>query len=225
MLERYNDAQLAAWIPLEKPVGLRVPNGWKPAKVLLVKGLFTDLYGIEKALPCTAAYALPAKHEELYAYDAVVLSNLDFRTSNYLTRRLLKDFVDDGGRLVLLGGNRTFGEGGMAGTYLDDLAPFVMKGRGEVVKAATPLKLGAKSGVPYANAPLLLWRHALTLKPGATMLAYADKEPIAARIKAGNGLVTAFTGTVLGELPADSKAQLFWQTPAWTALLKQLIAE
>jgi uncharacterized membrane protein len=225
LLERYTDAQVAEWSTVAKPDGLRAPNGLKPQQVLLVKGLFSDLYGIEKAVPCTAAYALPAKYEDLYAYDALVLSNLDFRTSAWPARRMIWDYVNDGGRLVLLGGNRGFGEGGMAGTYLGDLAPFVVKGRGEITQSATPQRLGAKPGVPYADAALLFWHHALVPKPGAAVLAYADKDPVAARSKAGKGVVTAFTGTVLGTQPAGAKGQPFWQTPSWTALLKRMIIE
>jgi hypothetical protein len=151
------------------------------------------------------------------------LSNLDFSTSAYPVRRMLKDFVDDGGRLILLGGNRALGEGGLKGTYLETMAPFTLKGAGEVVPCEPPLLLGAKAGVAYPEKPALLWRHDVTLKPGAFAIAYAGTQPIAARIRFGKGLVTTFAGTVLGEGGANAKP--FWETAAWAGLLKKLVVE
>jgi hypothetical protein len=221
--ERYTDTQLALWNEIAKPAGLRAPTGNKPAKVLLVKGLFSAFYGVETAVPCDAVYALPKTYEELYAYDAVVLCNLDMRTSTFAARRMFQDFVEDGGRLVLLGGNRTLGEGGMKGTYFDDLAPFAIAGDGEVTACQPPARLGAKAGQPYAEKPALFWQHKLAVKPDAFTLAYAGKDPVAARLRSGKGETVLFTGTVLGEAaPGETP---FWQCASWRTLLTRLIRE
>lgn len=220
LLERYTDAQQEAWNAITKPENLPVPQGRKPAKVLVVRGLFAKCYGLDAFPGATQAYAVPKTYEELYGYDALVLANVDFTTSAYPVRRMLKDYVEDGGRLVLLGGNRALGEGGLQGTYLETMAPFTLKGAGEVVACTPPLLLGTKPGAPDASKPALFWRHDVTLKPGAFALAYADKLPIAARSKFGNGLVTAFAGTTLGE-----GTNPFWTTPWWANLAKTLILE
>ncbi len=223
LLERYTDTQLEAWNANTKPEGLRAPRGRAPESVLVVRGLFTGLYGLDALPGATPAYALPAKYEELYAYDAVVLSNLDFTTSSYAARRMLNDYVEDGGRLVLLGGNRALGEGGLTGTYLEALSPFALRGAGEVVRCAPPLLLGGKANVAYPDKPAIFWRHDVTLKPGAFAVAYAGPHPIAARVARGNGLAVAFAGTVLGEGGANGKP--FWETGSWAALAKRLILE
>ncbi len=220
LLERYTDAQQEAWNAIEKPAGLPTPQGRAPKNTLVIRGLFTKYYGLDAFPGATQAYAVPKTYAELYAFDAVVLANVDFSTSAYPVRRLLKDYVEDGGRLVLLGGNRALGEGGLKGTYLETMAPFVLKGAGEVAPCTPPVLLGSKAGTPDATKPTLFWRHDVTLKPGATAVAFAGAQPIAARIKFGNGLVTVFAGTVLGE-----GANPFWTTAWWTKLLGALIIE
>jgi hypothetical protein len=222
-LARYTDADLEQWTTVDKPAGLRTPNGRQPEKVLVIKGLFSPVYDIEKTVACDARYALPDSYEALYAYDALVLCNVDFRTSTFATRRLCKDFVDDGGRLVLLGGNRTLGEGGMTGTYFAALSPFALRGRGEVTRCAPPALLGATAGEPFPDQPALFWQHQLALKPAATALAYAGHTPIAARLRSGKGETVLFAGTVLGEgAPGETP---FWQCPSWRTLLTRLIRD
>ena len=222
-VERYTDKRLEAWNRVEKPAGLRTPNGAAPQKVLLVKGLFSKFYAIESVTPCTVTYSLPAKYEDLYAYDALVLCNMDFRTTDYSVRKVVKDFVDDGGRLVLLGGNRTLGEGGLKGTYLDELSPFALRGPNEVVRCEPPLLLGPEAGRSYPDHPSIFWRHDLSLKPHARPLAYAGKLPIAASWTAGKGTVFVFAGTTLGE--GDAKQKPFWEAASWRDLTVRLMLE
>ncbi|MHB9133469.1 MAG: LamG domain-containing protein [Armatimonadota bacterium] len=226
-LERYPDARLAEWTPPNKPAGLRTPQGRTPQKVLHVRGMYWSMYALEKLpIGCTGAYALPAKYEELYAYDVVVLTNIDLISSSFSTRRMLCDFVEDGGRLVFLGGPNALGQGGLTGTCLEEILPFTLKGpegHNGVVRCETPLLLGLKAGKPWPDKPALFWRHEVKLKPGAFPVAYAGATPIAARTAYGKGLVVTFAGTVLGTPPAGVKP--FWQTTSWWNLLGQLVLE
>lgn len=224
LLERHTDAQLAGVAESAKPPGLRTPAGATPQQVLLVRGLFSGLYGLERVTPVTSVYAVPDSHAELYAYDAVVLSNTETGAMSLECRRRLHDYVRDGGRLVMLGGNRAFGPGHMAATFLADLCPFAVTGTDEVVRCAPPLPLRplpAPGDTP--DAPLLFWRHDLVPKPAATVLATAGHSPVAAWTTAGKGRVYAFAGTVLGE-PAAGQTP-FWTTATWTALLKQMVTQ
>jgi len=220
-LGRYTDAQLTAWNTGEKPNGLRAPNGATPAKGLLVKGLFSNLYGVEQSIPCDTTYDLPEKYEELYAYDVVILANVDMRFSTFATRKLLKDFVEDGGRLVLLGGNRSLGEGGMKNTFIEAISPFTFPGTGEIQRCDPPLLLGNTAGTPAPDRPALFWRHVLPLAPGASVLAYAGPNPIAAAKPAGKGRVIVFAGTPLGEETKPLKP--FWSCASWPTLLTRMV--
>jgi hypothetical protein len=226
-VQRYTDAQLAAWNPPDKPNGLRTPQGHAPQKTLQVRGMYWRPYAVDKAVPvCTSVYAVPGKYEDLYAYDALVLANIDLLFSNFHTRRMLRDFVADGGRLVVLGGPMTLGQGGLTGTCLEEMLPFILnkpQGGNEVVPCDKPLLLGERPGQPWPDNPALFWRHRVTLKPGATAVAFAGDLPIAARADYNKGLVAVFAGTVLGAAPAD--ATPFWQTASWTGLLQKLATE
>lgn len=219
-LERYPDAKIAEWTTVEKPAGLRIPDGAKPKKVLLVKGMFWQQYAVEKAVLCDTAYQLPKGYEALYAYDALILCNVDFTYVSYETRKQIADFVRDGGRLVIFGGSFTLGQGSFRHTYLEELMPFVLKGPHEVVACDPPLLLGAKAGTPFAEKPALYWRHDVMAQPNVEILAYAGDHPVAARWQVGKGRVAAFAGTVLGE-----GATPFWMTPSWNALAGRLMLE
>ena len=223
-LERFQDSALTAWYPDNKPAGLRAPQGKAPERVLQVRGLYWPLYRVEQVIPhCTGSYKLPDKYEELYAYDAVVLTNMDAQGFSFPTRRMLCDFVKDGGRLVILGGLNTLGQGGMTGTNLEELLPFTLKGWNEVIPQQPPLLLGAQPGAPWPEHPALFWRHELAQKPAATSLAYAGSFPIAARLAAGGGQVVVFAGAALGGDAAGTTP--FWKTEAWIGLLRKMVAE
>jgi hypothetical protein len=217
----YSDNQLATWSkPIPKPANLPVPQGSSPRKILQVRGIYSQLYGLDKAVECQSTYAVPATYEALYAYDAVVMNNVDF-AADFATRKLYKDYVEDGGRLVVLGGNEQFCDT-WKNTYLDDLLPFAIKGSA-LVRCNPPLILGDAKKLPYAGAPSLFWRHDVTLRPGAQTLAYAGSVPILATRKVGKGLCIAFVGTVDGE--GTAKSPPFWESPAWMKLLRQAVSE
>ena len=134
---------------------------------------------------------------------------------------MLKDFVEDGGRLVILGGICTLGCGGMKGTYLEEMLPFALGGPSEIVSSELPLVLGLKNNVPYSDRPAVFWRHNIPLRPGAEVLSFAGPNPIAARRTVGKGSVVVFAGTVLGERTDQTKP--FWECNSWATMLKKMI--
>ena len=222
-LEQYPDTKIAELNKVEKPPGLRVPKGNEPQRVLLVKGLYWKQYNVDKFVPCTASYELPKKYEDIYANDVVVLCNVDFKSGGFESRKMLKDFVEDGGRLVILGGICTLGCGGMKGTYLEEMLPFVLKGPSEIVSSELPLLLGLKKDVPYSDRPALFWRHDISLRQGAKVLSFAGPNPIAAHRVVGKGSVVVFAGTVLGEGTDQTKP--FWECSSWAKMLKNMIQQ
>ncbi len=222
-IERYTDAKLAELNPVEKPADLRAPNGTAPKKVLQVKGLFWQQYGVERAVPCENAYHINLDYPTLYAYDVVVLTDFNFYGSDYPTRKRLRDFVEDGGRLVVLGGPKTLGYGRMRMTYLEDLLPVTLTGAHEVVRCDPPRRLGPSAATAYPGAPTLFWTHQVTPRPDAVPLAYADAAPVALKRPFGKGVVYVFTGTVLGEPGAGETP--FWECASWKELLKRMVLE
>lgn len=67
--------------------------------------------------------SLPSTKEEFGLFDVIILDDLDssFLTSGQMSR--MRQFVNDGGALLMLGGQNSFGPGGYGGTDIDRLLP------------------------------------------------------------------------------------------------------
>jgi uncharacterized membrane protein len=74
------------------------------------------------------AAGFPKTREELYAYRGLVLGSVEASFFSGDQLRMLADFVSvRGGGLLMLGGARSFGEGGYAGTPLAEALPVVVE--------------------------------------------------------------------------------------------------
>ena len=221
-VQRYSDTDMAQWAkPIPRPASVRVPEGAAPKKILEVTGMYWQPYGVGKAVDVVTSYDAPFTYEGLYAYDAVIMTNAQF-TGWYQARELYKNYVNDGGRLIILGGFSELTRGWKK-TYLDDILPVSINGEGAILPCGPPLALGAAKGVAYPDHPLLFWRHDVTLKPGAEVLAWAGNEPIVARRRYGKGQIIVFDGTVLGDPSAGEKP--FWESQSWTQLVRRMVNE
>ncbi len=207
----------------DKPAARRMPNGKTPSKVLEVRGVQARPYRVGRIIPSDVVYDLPSEAGKLFAYDAVVLANFDFAFTRWQQRRLLRDFVQAGGRLVILGGISTLGQGAMKNTYLEEMLPVTLMGDSEVAPCATPVLLGGKPGKAYDDRPALFWLHKVTFLPKTEVIAYAGTAPVAGFQAFGKGQVGVFSGTVLGESVAGAKP--FWETESWEKLLNRMVRE
>lgn len=238
----YTDVQFQAANPKPVPAGLKV-GGEPGLDVLVVKGWTWETYGIDKVLPPTGGTArvtelwsgtgdadkFPQSHEELFKQDVVFLVNIGAMGMGYDGRKVLKDFVEAGGGLVVLGGLYTLGQGDIKDTLLEPLLPVELSRR-DVHRTEPPLALTAVTGdviagaVPSAHwklAPLLYWRHAVKPKAGAALHVLAGDEPVLSSWKVGKGTVVVFTGTALGEWQAGELP--FWKWEGWPMLLNRMI--
>jgi uncharacterized membrane protein len=79
----------------------------------------------------------PATREELFQYRAIILGSVEASAFTPEQQRMLEDFVDvRGGGLLVLGGERSFAEGGWGGTPLADAMPVVIP---KIVPKSPPL--------------------------------------------------------------------------------------
>src|SRR6185312_12713457 len=70
----------------------------------------------------------PKTREELFAYRAVILGSIEAAAFSPDQLRMLADFVSKrGGGLLMLGGRRSFAEGGWGGTPLAEALPVVIE--------------------------------------------------------------------------------------------------
>ncbi|MCB1226444.1 MAG: VWA domain-containing protein [Verrucomicrobiales bacterium] len=101
---------------------------------------------------------LPARLEELAAFDAVVLSNIPASVLPAARLDLLRQYVADlGGGLAMLGSDNSFGLGGYHRTPVEEVLPLVSRFEKETEKPSMALALvidksGSMSGQPIALA-------------------------------------------------------------------------
>src|SRR6185436_10487440 len=101
------------------------------------EGQDTFLVQASAGRAATLTVGLPPRREQLYAYDGIVIANVE---TDFLTRAqlaMLSDFVGErGGGLLVLGG-RSFAQRGLSGTPLEEVLPVELNDRhGGAVRAA-----------------------------------------------------------------------------------------
>ena len=73
----------------------------------------------------------PTTREELYRYRALILGSVEAGFFTHDQLAMIGDFVSErGGTLLVLGGRRSFAEGGYKGTPLEDVLPVVLESPG-----------------------------------------------------------------------------------------------
>lgn len=172
----------------------------------------------------------PARREELFRYRAIVLGSVEagYFTADQL--RMLQEFVTvRGGGLLALGGRRALGEGGYAGTPLDDVLPMQLdvgvsgRSTGPAVTVAvlpTPagrehpaLALPSTGATSWEGLPMLSTVNAPgRLRPGATVLLEA---------RSGTATVPALAVQRYGR----GKAGIFLPQDAWRWQLTDKLPE
>lgn len=133
----------------------------------------------------------PKTRDELFAYRALILGSVEAGAFTGDQLQMIADFVDHrGGSLLMLGGARSFGEGGYGGTPVADALPLVVdpatraaEPKGLARLQVSPTRAGEGHAVTQVAgteaASAARWRQLpqvtavnapLPLKPGATVL-------------------------------------------------------
>ena len=76
------------------------------------------------------ASGFPTERRAVYAYDAIVLANVDRELLNRDQLNLVADFVENRGGGLLMLGARSFARGAFVGTVLEDVLPLELSDRG-----------------------------------------------------------------------------------------------
>jgi uncharacterized membrane protein len=131
--------------------------------------------------------------------------------------------VEAGGGLLVLGGYFSYGRGGIARSFLEDMLPVTFSSAWELTPAGTgaavqPVKsMSLPSNLGWAPAPQCLWLHHLQAKAGAKVVLKAGDQPFLVVGEFGKGRVAACAGTVLGAPGAGQ--QPFWEWKDWPKVL------
>jgi uncharacterized membrane protein len=162
-----------------------------------------------------APSGFPQSAEALDAYDCVILSDIGTNTlllhpdtfdrgcatPNRL--RLLREYVERGGGLIMVGGYLTFqgieGKGRWAGTEVEAVLPVTLQpndDRMERPEGVSPRLVAqhhpTARGLPRDWPPVLGYNQ-VALKPGATLVATVDDDVLLACGTAGRGRAIAYT--------------------------------
>jgi len=152
---------------------------------------FMRLFGDEPEDPEELVGGFPKTREELFRYRGLILGSVEAGVFSGDQLQMIAEFVERrGGGLLMLGGARSFGEGGYGGTPVADALPLLIDPRTRASEAGplarlkiTPTRAGqahavtqiadseAKSVARWAELPQVTSTNApLPVKPGATVL-------------------------------------------------------
>lgn len=186
----------------------------------------------------------PTTMAELSAYDVVILSDIGANTLLLSTAtfthsvsmpnrlELLRDYVKDGGGLIMVGGYLTFqgidGKARYAGTAIEEALPVTMSPYDDrierpegVAPAVTDRRHPIASGLP-SSWPNVLGYNRITPKPGASVIATVGADPLLVAGAFGAGRSVAFASDCGPHWapPAfvewDGYAPLWRQIVGWT---------
>lgn len=227
-----------------KPAGVTGEWRWIPSlvpKALLIEGLWTEHFKVEPAFHLagipfdgafvsrspyfggyTRMYHLP-KEETFNRYAVVVISNLDAPSINPERIKVLREFVAQGGGLVVLGGYWAYSRGGYEGTPLAEMLPatFPPENRIPPQRAGVPLEVapGATWKFPALGdaKPNAFYVQRLEPKAGATVQMTAGGKPAFISGDFGKGRVVACALTPHGDPPQGVLP--FWEWPDFTKVM------
>jgi hypothetical protein len=234
LVRPWTDAELAAhYAGLAQPAGLtRTPHD--TTETLMVRGLFNRLYHVDEALAGVPKLNLNTAYTSyggqnglvikgidwdwapLWQQDVIILNNVETKGLSYGQMLMLREWVKQGGGLLILGGNLTLGQDNNMTRGWPEFLPVTLSGPWEIRQCDPPVKIPGSAGV-------VLYRHMVKAKPGTTtLLKGAGGEPLLVGWSYGKGRVAVFSGTVLGEAPPGATA--FWETKEWQEMVRQAVS-
>ncbi len=222
-LMRFRDPDLLQWYPglagaLDAPTAL-APT--RPPRVLLVEGLAGERYrcsdvarakgwpvtALRTALPQggAAIHDFPAVWQDLIGYRLVILANASLEGLGPEQRCQLRRFVEIGGGLLLLGGKSAFGNGGLRGSFLEDVLPVrVADTRFDIVPnpAFAACKLCPDGlALSVVNRMAVPYVHDAVAHLSAQVRMVAGARPLLVTGTFGRGRCACFLGTPYGAAP------------------------
>ncbi|MCG2658790.1 MAG: glutamine amidotransferase [Kiritimatiellae bacterium] len=147
----------------------------------------------------------PTSYGELFRYDVVILANADAMALGQYGCEMIKDFILQGGGLLILGGLNSFGKGTINDMPIADVCPVTCQGLWDLRKAANPLPCVATNAFPFLETlswkdnPAVDWYQEVTVKEKAQVHLTLDNRPLLVTAAYGRGRVAVFAGTILGD--------------------------
>ena len=160
--------------------------------------------------------AFPISLDDLFRYDVVAVLDGDAKALRFYGCDMLRDYVKQGGGVLLLGGYNSYGKGSLADTPLAEIMPVKTTGGFDLkpAKEHTPIKGTAASAFADGAATATVeWFQETVPVDGAEVFLTIDGKPLLVGKNFGKGKVLAWTGCALGET-AMKTAEAGGKTPA-----------
>jgi uncharacterized membrane protein len=123
--------------------------------VMLIRTAENKYYRREISSSDELATGFPKTREELFAYRGLILGSVEAAAFTPEQLRMISDFVNKrGGGLLMLGGRRSFAEGGWAGTPVGEVLPVVIESEGGRAPAAYLSMLAVKPTRAGTSSPV-----------------------------------------------------------------------
>ena len=204
--------------------------------------------GVDNSEELVAGF--PKTREELFSYRGLIIGSVEAGAFTGDQLKMIAEFVDRrGGGLLMLGGPRSFGEGGYAGTSVADVLPVVLDPSWRDQQptlsrvSVKPTMAGAAQGVTqiaeneeaslkrWGELPVVLTLNRLdSIKPGATVLLSATDEsrrehPVLAFQRYGRGKSFAFmlADSWVWQMHASITVEDMTHEHFWRQLLRWLV--
>jgi uncharacterized membrane protein len=212
----------------------------KPAKILFIRGLWAEYQGIDEAVKRLGDVTVvngwmkksalgetlggfPAAYEDLLSYDAIILGNVSGPMLSTVGQEMLADFLTAGGGVLMLAGDRTYGQTSFSNAHFADLLPYTSTPNDyRRLQAPSVLKIGKRhevtKSVRFGKDDLVLFAHALTAKDNAlTPITLEDGAPALIVTEGKAPRVAVVAALPFGKAP-DGKT-LYYQGAAWQELM------
>ena len=215
--------------------------------VLYLRGLWIELFGLDRTFKASlpdgkvedgwldaspVGYALssfPADYPALLTYDIIVLGNIPAAPMDLVGQEMLKDYMEAGGSVLILGGDQSYGQAGFANKRLIELLPVEIGSgydwrkmpAGAAMTVAAPDHPVARN-VAFGPKDRVFYSHTCKAKSGATVTVKAGDRPILVLGSTPKGgKVACVLATTFGVAGRDEHA--FWDTEAWRVLMANTV--
>lgn len=221
----------------------------KRYRCLVVFGLFTHILNLDDAVaerkgqglppiefdwancPPDGVETFPGTYDELFRYDLVVLSDVNYKALGDIAMEMICDYVHEGGSLLVVGGPYAYGNGEFEGSRFIDVLPVHLsgpfdlkwpgKGKSWKLQPAGDNRAVLRH-VPFDQEPRVFWHHFLTPKKDAIVVLKAGDRPALILGRYGKGKVAALSLSPTG-VGAPSEVP-WWDWDGWVPLVRNLFA-
>jgi len=218
------------------------PN--QPRRIHIARGLYWRYLRLHRAIAEAGGMCIGVSHDhlwkkqatfpttadKLYDCNAIILAGSSARGIAPETQELIRQWVNDGGGLLVTGGPCGLDGGTYHETILEELLPaFVEKelsladlSPGGLIEPTTAAAEILGDHLPWNQKPRVIWAHdPIHLKDGVKVLLVADGKPLLVAWEVGKGRVMLLTATPCG-IPAQGKLP-FWDWSGWPLLMADVL--